>query len=449
MKGGGIMALDYNISTFNRLQLLGECANMQLTDETFKDLEKMLKIKILEEHKYTIYYLEKENAYRTYLPDESKPNKRRPIKRKSKEELEEAVISFYLELEKAKNRDDITLEELFKEWLIFKRDYTSVKPKTIQEYMTDYNKFIRNTELSKMCIKDITPKILIRFFRSITKDRTYTYKRITSVRSILNGIMSYAIEEELIIFNPVREVNLKTFSYKPVENQTNNVFSIEDVLKLLSYLKNIDNEPYALAIQLFFCLFIRIGELKAIRKEDINFEEQTIFLHNQALTERTLNDDFTFSPRTVRVSDQMKGYTSSGYRIQGFAQETFEILEKAFALNPNGTYLFEPNGKLMTTDRFNRKLKKYCEECGIEYHSSHKIRFFNASLAFLNGVPLNTLSRLLGHSQIATTMHYLRNVNTNDDIQEVFARIGLTALNNFRVPKGSNNFITKKEAQTF
>lgn len=274
MKGGGIMALDYNNSTFNRLQLLGECANMQLTDETFKGLEKMLKTKILEEHKYSIYYLEKENTYRNNLPDDSKPYNRRPIKRKSKEELEEAIISFYLELEKAKNHVGITIEELFRDWLIFKRDYTSAKPKTIQEYMIDYNKFIRNTELSKMCVKEVTTKILIKFFCKLTKDRLYTYKRISSIRSILNGMMSYVIEEELIDYNPVRDVNLKSFEYKPIENQRDNVYTEEDTRKLLTYLKNINDEPYALAIQLFFYLFIRIGELKAIKIEDINLEEK-------------------------------------------------------------------------------------------------------------------------------------------------------------------------------
>jgi hypothetical protein len=36
----------------------------------------------------------------------------------------------------------------------------------------------------------------------------------------------------------------------------------------------------------------------------------------------------------------------------------------------------------MTTDSFNRRLKKYCKEAGVPYHSSHKIRFYNASTAF-------------------------------------------------------------------
>lgn len=42
----------------------------------------------------------------------------------------------------------------------------------------------------------------------------------------------------------------------------------------------------------------------------------------------------------------------------------------------------EPDGSIMTTDSFNRRLKKYCKESCVPYHSSHKIRFYNASTAF-------------------------------------------------------------------
>lgn len=36
--------------------------------------------------------------------------------------------------------------------------------------------------------------------------------------------------------------------------------------------------------------------------------------------------------------------------------EAIKILHKAKKLNPNGTYLFEPNEPIMTTDSFNSKL---------------------------------------------------------------------------------------------
>lgn len=421
--------MSQGITTVSELNDLCDCANIRLDevlkdDKTMKDAKKELEHIILENHKYQIYYSESEKAWRTYLPDETKANKRKPLKRNSKANLEKAIIEFYKEKHQKESQDTLTLEELYKEWLIYRRDYTAVKPKTIQENVAEWNKFFKDTELAKMPIKEIKPITLIKFFRRITKNRTITYKRMSNARSVLNGIMTYAIEEEVITHNPVSDVNFKSFTYKPVENQSDNVFSKEDTVTLLKYLQHI-HEPYSLAIQLSFYLFIRVGETKAIRWEDVDFEQKTVYLHGQALTERKLNDDLSFSKREVTVVNQMKGNTSKGFRKQYLTDEAIIILKKARLLNPNGTFVFEPNGKIMTTDSFNRRLRKYCKECGITYHSSHKIRFYNASTAY-NGENLTTISKLMGHSKVETTLHYLRNTNQNTNDATAFQNLGLS-----------------------
>lgn len=266
------------LSDISSLNTLVACANIS-TDEAFKDLKVMADKKILEKHIYEIYYSESEKSWRTYLPDDNKPNNRRPVKRKSKENLEKEIIRFYIEKQEIENRENITLETLYTEWLLYKRDYTSVKAKTIQEYVSEWNKFFKDTNLSKMKIGEIKPITLIRFFRELTKKREHTYKRISNARSVLNVIMCYAIEEEIISHNPVSDVNFKQFTYKPVEVQSDKVFSHDDTSKLLNYLKCI-NEPYSLAIQLSFYLFIRVGETKAIRWEDVDYNKRIVYLHS-------------------------------------------------------------------------------------------------------------------------------------------------------------------------
>lgn len=120
----------------------------------------------------------------------------------------------------------------------------------------------------------------------------------------------------------------------------------------------------------------------------------------------------------------MKGNTSHGFRKQYLTDNALKILERAKQLSPNSTYIFEPDGRLMTTDSFNRRLKKYCRECGIPYHSSHKIRFYNASTAY-DGKNLVTISKLMGHSQVETTLHYLRNVQKDEHQMLAFNGLGL------------------------
>lgn len=413
-----------NISSDLILNYMREYATIN-TDEALNDVILMITKKVIEQHKYKIYYSESEGCWRTYLPDESKKSKRRPIKRRNREELEKAVAVFYLHQGKQAQKSS-TLEKVFEQWLIYKRDSTPTKDKTIQEYMCEWNRFFKDTDLARMAINEIKPITIIRFFRKITKDRAYTHKRISNARAVLNGIMWYAVEEELILHNPVSDVDFKQFAYKPVDTQDTNVFSQEEAHRLLTYLSTVD-EPYSLAIQLSFYLFIRVGETKGLCWEDINYSERTIYLHRQVVTTRKLNDDLSFADCQTQVLSDMKGHTSHGFRKQYLTDEAMEILEKAKRLNPTGKYIFEPDGRIMTTHSFNRRLKKYCKEAGIPYYSSHKIRFYNASTAY-DGENLMAISRLMGHSQINTTLHYLRNVHReNSDIQ-TFSHLGLSGV---------------------
>ena len=57
-----------------------------------------------------------------------------------------------------------------------------------------------------------------------------------------------------------------------------------------------------------------------------------------------------------------------------------EILKQIHVLNPDSEYIFIRNGQPLATVTFNRGLKKCCEELGIKYHSSHKLRFPTASI---------------------------------------------------------------------
>ena len=94
-----------------------------------------------------------------------------------------------------------------------------------------------DTYLSKIPLKDIDPVTLIRFFRWLTKDCDKTRRCISNARGVLNGILSFAIEEGILISNPLRDVNFKDFTYKPVEEQIDNVYTQEEADKLLDALQ--------------------------------------------------------------------------------------------------------------------------------------------------------------------------------------------------------------------
>ncbi len=414
-------------SQLNNLRVLAQCANISLgmvsEDKTMKEIQNGLEAIILETyHKHRIYFSKGDSTWRTYIPDDTKANRRKLIKRRNKEDLEKFLVNHYKELYLDKSRKNTKLREIYKEWMIYRRDETPAKCGTIRKNRAEWNKYYEHSVLADMKVTDIRPIDLIRFFRRLTKDRTDTRKCVTNLRSLLSGIFSYAVEEEIITHNPILDVNFKQFTYKPVENQSDNVFKKDEVGKLLAHLRNI-NEPYALAIRLAFCLFIRIGELKALTWDNIDTENRTIYLNSQMIQEPTLNDDLTFSHKETKVENYIKGCTSHGFRKEYLTDNALAVLEKAKELNPDGELVFMPYGSPMNTERFNIYLKRYCNEVGIPPRTSHKIRFYSASVAY-NGSNLVTISKMMGHSQTATTMHYLRDVIQDDNLEETFRNLG-------------------------
>lgn len=318
---------------------------------------------------------------------------------------------------------NITLEQVFPRFMLYRRDMGKVTEKTILENAKDWKTFLQDNKIVRIPIRDLRTKDFIRFFEEITKDRQLTSKRVTNVKSLLNKMYAYCIREELADFNPILSIDFSEFNYY-VSDNSDKVYSMENRDKLLTYLHDI-REPFALAIQLDFQLTCRIAEIKALRWDNIDFESRTISINEQALRQRKLNDDLTFSKHVVEVVPRIKGNTDKGKRILPITNEALRILQLAREINPLGEFVFMPFGRLMQTSTFNKYLKKYCESAGVPYLSSHKIRFTSCSLLYRSTNDLAEVSTVMGHSQTATTMHYLRNVvnsvNVRADMENAFA----------------------------
>ena len=308
-------------------------------------------------------------------------------------------------------RINFSLADLLPEYMLWRRDYTPASDKTLKEDMTNWRRFLQNEPLAQKPLKDILPKEFIQLFRKWTKDRQVTRKQFNNVKSLLNGIYYYAIENEIVEHNPIKDINIKQFPFKPVNND-DDVFTVEERKKLLAYLAD-KNDIYSLAIMLDFQLVTRIGELLSLRWRDI--EGTNIHIQSQLLPERKMNDDLTFSKREYVNVSHIKRNTDKGFRYQPLTSEALRILDKIRELNPDGEFILMRDGKQLNTYTFNRWLKKYCEACNIPVRSSHKIRFCVASILYDSGVPLTVLQQLLGHTTTAMTLHYLRRVTPTED----------------------------------
>lgn len=317
----------------------------------------------------------------------------------SYDELTDKLYDFYFGLHNS------TLESLYPEWIEYRKNESSVKPKTIKENGFIWDAHLKGQAITRKPINQLLPKDYISFFRTVTKNREMTRKRFNDMKSVMNGILYFAIEKEIIIHNPLSDINYQQFCYKA---ESPGVFPYNE-LERHKIIKHLGNDNiYSLAIKLDFHLVLRIGELKGLRFDDI--------------TDRFICVQRFVNEKNV-IEDDIKGHSSSGKRYLPLTADALHIINCIKDMNPNGEYLFIRDGQPLATCTFNRHLKKCCQDLDIPYRSSHKIRFSTSSIMYKNGVTAPELQEMLGHTTLTMTNHYLRNVTSRDETWEKANRI--------------------------
>ena len=133
---------------------------------------------------------------------------------------------------------------------------------------------------------------------------------------------------------------------------------------------------------------------------------------SQRILTTRMNDDLTSDKNKFETVDHLKGYTEQGFRWIPITPNAMKVLKKVKKINPDGKYIFMLNNKQLYTNSFNDYLNRRCMEIGVTPRTSHKIRFTVASILFLDGMNISDLQKLLGHTSINMTMHYIRKITS-------------------------------------
>jgi len=172
----------------------------------------------------------------------------------------------------------------------------------------------------------------------------------------------------------------------------------------MKYLYNLKPTVYTLAAQLAFCFCLRIGELRALKWEDYDEENSTIFIWHEIVEQSRDGKN-----RVAVDVSHTKTNTAEGRRLLFVSDEAKKVLRRLRELNGDKEYILNSSGKMpITTNHFNEHLRQYCAECGVRYLSSHKIRFYGATELYDAGVDPEQIRRVMGHTTLAMTEHYNR-----------------------------------------
>lgn len=335
---------------------------------------------------------------------------RKQISSKTREGLVEKLYDvFYPKI-------NMTLEEAYKLWFVEKQQVAN-STKTLREYHNEWKSYIHKDEISKMDVSKITKTEMRKYYLRITRGYSITRKRLSNINVVLNGVFNRLVEEDIIEHNPTKDIDMKEIKKrcKPTKSNKKN-YTMDERQKLLDYLETINDDMYATAIEFDFYMTLRIGELLSLKFSDVNGDH--IRIEKSLREEYDIDENFNFKLRDISCEDRIKGNLETGYRDIFLVPKAREIIEKARRLNPDGDFIFMQYGRLLNPKTYDKRLQTYCNNVGISYNPSHQIRFTSATNLYHSGINITEISTLLGHSDTATTWHYIRKNEPSKDTEE-------------------------------
>ena len=177
-----------------------------------EEIHKQLKMKktesMIKEHPHPITQLSN-GRWQTYY-DDPVTGKKIEVKLATRDKVIDRLYDLYY-------KKSYTFEQLFPEWLEYKRSITA-SPNTITRHQQHYNKYLTGRSVVTKDIRHIKKTELNSFCNSLVKDFALSSKEWMNVKTVINGVFDYAVDKEILGFNPMSQVR-STVKYRQVNRK--------------------------------------------------------------------------------------------------------------------------------------------------------------------------------------------------------------------------------------
>lgn len=217
-------------------------------------------------------------------------------------------------------------------------------------------------------------------------------KTVSDVLAIIRNISKFAIRKGIYVANDANAVQIRQ-DIKPMR-----VLNKAEQSQICEYILK---KPEACSIGILVCMFtgLRIGEICALRWEDISFSDQSIYIHH---TLQRIQMHRGHGAKTEVVVTTPK--SSCSIRKIPLPDEILEIL----VLNKkasSGYVLTNDEYKFIEPRTMQNKFKKILKAVGIENANFHALRHTFATRCVELGFDVKSLSEILGHATVNITMN--------------------------------------------
>lgn len=282
--------------------------------------------------------------------------------------LQEVIVKAFAENEAVK--ENISNEEYLSMFLAAKQ-IEGCSARTIQYYRVTVEHMIRRIPLE---IRKITTDDIREYLAEYQKMNSCGKVTVDNVRRNLSSFFSWLEEEDYILKSPMRRIHkIKT------KQAVKEVISDEMIEQLRDHCKC--KRDLAM-IDLLYSTGIRVGELVGLNRADINFEERECVVYGKGDKERRVYFD-----------------AKSKLHLQDYLKERVDDNPALFVTLDAPYERLKISGVEIRVRELGRKLN-------MDKIHPHKFRRTMATRAIDKGMPIEQVQKILGHSQIDTTMQY-------------------------------------------
>ncbi|MBQ6089884.1 MAG: tyrosine-type recombinase/integrase [Lachnospiraceae bacterium] len=282
--------------------------------------------------------------------------------------LQEVMIRVFSE--KSLERQKISNEEYLKMFLDAK-SIEGCSERTIQYYRVTIEKML-NKQTNP--VRKITTEDMRSYLSDYQKINDCSKVTVDNVRRNISSFFSWLEEENYILKSPMRRIHkIKT------NQQVKEVISDEDIEKLRDHCSCVRDLAM---IDLLYSTGIRVGELVNLNVTDVDFESRECIVFGKGGKERRVYFD-------AKAKLHLQNYIRCR-RDQNPA--LFVTLDAPY-----------DRLKISGVEIRLRQLGKFVDVTRVH---PHKFRRTMATRAIDKGMPIEQVQKILGHSQIDTTMQY-------------------------------------------
>lgn len=328
----------------------------------------------------------------------------------------------------------VLLQEAIYRWL-FTYKKPMLKDRSFDTIEGTYHNQIEDTFLGRTCIDQVQSDDVQLYLNELIESKSLSTTK--KAFSLLKQFFDYYYARD-INNNPMNLVNLpkKQVRYNsdiPIEDKDNLIVLSDDEIEKLTHEleKPYSNGKigyfYGNALLFIMWTFMRIGEVIALQYKDIDFEQNTIKVYKsyERVKDRTKETKNNYK---WELSDTK---TQSGRRIIYMCDEAAKYLKRHITEHypdpqPETFIFFSTQGNPLAPQFLNNILIKALKRSGVKKHVSvHGLRHTGISYFIRHGVSIKVISKMAGHSDVATTDKIYYNV-IQEQLRNAFKNERLT-----------------------